>query len=367
MNLPNIQIARGIAATLVVIAHANLIINKDLFNGFFIVGWSGVDFFFVISGFIIFLTNQKYFENKSNFTTYAKKRLIRVIPAYWICLTIFALILYVMFERTSTISIFSSQPEGFAIRFLKSLFLLPTDIHSNEYPMLPVAWTLTYEMMFYLLFAACFFVSRRLALIFGFIWLSLIVARITSFIEASFDDTIFYIVTEPKNIEFLLGCLTAHIFTKYTITDRNRSILLVLGITTLAVAWINTWLDFIWFGKNITIQFGLPFFLITLAIAKEELKTNYPSQAKKFFIFIGDASYSIYLTHYPLLLIFSSLTRNIEINGYILFFCLLTITIFLGLIFYKVIEKPITNYAKRKFLYNRPKPASEAHTAVPQQ
>jgi len=366
MNLPNIQIARGVAATLVVFAHANLIINKDLFNGFFIIGWSGVDFFFVISGFIIFLTNQKYFANKSNFITYAKKRLIRVVPTYWICLTLFGLALYLMFERNSPNPIFSTQPEGFATRFIRSFFLLPTDIHSNEYPMLPVAWTLTYEMMFYLLFAACFFLSKRAALIIGGIWFSLIAARILNFYEASFDNTLFYIITEPKNIEFLLGCLTAYLFTRYTFTYRTRGILLSLGLAALAIVWVNTWLDFIWFGKNISVQFGIPYFLITLAIAKEEININRHNSVKKFLIFIGDASYSIYLTHYPLLLVFASFSRNKGINDYVLFFCLLTVSIILGAIFYRIIEKPIIESAKRKFLKNNSNAQSDLSFAIQQ-
>ena len=269
-----------------------------------------------------------------------------------------------MLERNSPTPIFSIQPEGFATRFISSFFLLPTDIHSNEYPMLPVAWTLTYEMMFYLLFAACFFVSKRAALVIGGIWLSLIAARILNFFEASFDNTLFYIITEPKNIEFLLGCLTAYLFTRYTFTYRARGILLFLGLATLAVAWVNTWLDFIWFGKNISVQFGIPYFLITLAIAKEEININRHNSVKKFFIFIGDASYSIYLTHYPLLLIFASLSKNRGINDYVLFFCLLIASIILGAIFYKIIEKPIIELAKRKFLKTKSNTESDLRSAI---
>ena len=43
--LHNIQISRGIAAAMVLLAHANLLIDKTLFEGVFIIGWCGVDFF----------------------------------------------------------------------------------------------------------------------------------------------------------------------------------------------------------------------------------------------------------------------------------------------------------------------------------
>jgi len=54
-TLYNLQIFRGIAAILVLLAHANLLIDRNIFRGMFIPGWSGVDFFFVLSGFIIII------------------------------------------------------------------------------------------------------------------------------------------------------------------------------------------------------------------------------------------------------------------------------------------------------------------------
>jgi len=350
MNIQNIQIARGIAAILVLITHTNLIINKSLFNELLIIGWSGVDLFFVLSGFIIFLTNQKHFENKSYLKIYLKKRIIRVIPTYWACLIIFSFASYVMIERYSTTVLFIHQPEGFIEGFAKAFLLCPTDIHSNKFPMLPVAWTLTYELMFYLLFATCFFLSRRIILITVTIWLFLITARISNILEVSFENKFFYIITEPRNIEFLLGCLAAYIFTKDVISNRGRNILIILGLSTLTIAWINTWLDFRWFDKNIAIQFGFPYFLITLAIVKKENNSIHLSPAKKFFTLAGDASYSIYLTHYPLILILVFLFRDTGINEYSLFFCFLAISILFGIGFYKSIEQPLIKYAKQIIL-----------------
>ena len=73
--LSSIQVLRGIAAVMVV-----------MFHGLgFQIGSSGVDIFFVISGFIMFHTNRNAFGLTGAAILFFKRRLLRIAPLYWLC------------------------------------------------------------------------------------------------------------------------------------------------------------------------------------------------------------------------------------------------------------------------------------------
>ena len=70
---------RGGMTLLVVLAHINLLVDCNLFHGLFIQGWCGVDFFFVLSGFLMIWT----YNERTSPIAYVKKRFIRIYPVYW--------------------------------------------------------------------------------------------------------------------------------------------------------------------------------------------------------------------------------------------------------------------------------------------
>lgn len=87
---------RGIAAILVVLYHFTIVFKDQLgysfFNGFFLFGQSGVDFFFILSAFVI---TYRYFHvkaNKESVAIFVKKRFMRIYPLYWIVCGIVLLI-----------------------------------------------------------------------------------------------------------------------------------------------------------------------------------------------------------------------------------------------------------------------------------
>ena len=80
-SISNIVIARAVMALVVMLAHANLIVNRDLFHGIFIQEACGVDFFFVLSGFLVAWL---YKDKAITGIEWFKKRFIRIYPAYWI-------------------------------------------------------------------------------------------------------------------------------------------------------------------------------------------------------------------------------------------------------------------------------------------
>ena len=112
------QIMRGVAAILIVIGHATVLVGSA----------AAVELFFIISGFMMMLTSENGLQR------FFTKRIIRIIPLYWIVTAAF-----VLFVRPTTFTV---------SYFIKSLFF----INWNNPPILNVGWTLNCEVRFYVFF-----------------------------------------------------------------------------------------------------------------------------------------------------------------------------------------------------------------------
>lgn len=147
-----IEISRGIAALLVVCFHASGTIGLSKYFGktpsldVFNFGYAGVDFFFVLSGFIIFYSTTKNHGNISAAITYFNHRLIRIYPIYWLICLILLPLTYLMGHSVGAVAV------------VMDFLLIPR----GELPFVPAAWTLRHEMLFYITFLL-FFVNVRFA------------------------------------------------------------------------------------------------------------------------------------------------------------------------------------------------------------
>lgn len=139
--LANLQALRALAAIGVVIFHVGLMPGTGLP---FQVGAAGVDIFFVLSGFII------AYSSSRDARQFLPRRLVRVLPAYWIATVIAA-----------AFTLQKMPLPDAADWLMQSLFYLP---HPQGRPVLIfVAWTLVYELAFYLLYWLAFLAGVRRA------------------------------------------------------------------------------------------------------------------------------------------------------------------------------------------------------------
>lgn len=153
--LQSVQVARGVAALLVVLFHlggalaAPKYFSSPLLRHIFAAGGTaGVDFFFVLSGFIIPLVHWTDVNRPERFARYVTKRVIRIYPTYWlVLLTVCAIACLVP-------SVQSGAPSD-PLSWLRTLALAPQDpalVGGTGAPVIIVAWSLQYEVIFYLLF-----------------------------------------------------------------------------------------------------------------------------------------------------------------------------------------------------------------------
>src|ERR1700760_1806110 len=84
-----IQVFRFIAALMVIILHSTYYLSERLIPGFptYAAGYNGVCLFFVISGFVMIISSQKLLNAAGGWKIFAVKRVIRIVPVYWIITT----------------------------------------------------------------------------------------------------------------------------------------------------------------------------------------------------------------------------------------------------------------------------------------
>lgn len=315
----SIQILRGLAALLVVLYH---IAKKGVVAGaypsnFFEFGQFGVEIFFIISGFIMsYITAGK----DINVSSFMVKRAVRILPMYWFFSTIAlcALIAIPTLAFTHT-----DLPPG----IISSYLLLPEPDHSL---LLLVGWTLSYELLFYMVFALATKVSGRpiaaaLALLWG---LSFVVPQ-GFYLNFVFND--FW-------AEFLAGTLL------FKIAGRKQ-LLVAAGVAALAV-----FLAFYWHGlpHRRSVYFGLPALAVfAIVVGLEDVIKRWHS---KFVVpalkFLGDASYSIYLSHFfslnlGYLIIYKILKLSGAGGGAIYMIFSIVLCLFAGSLAHVLLEKRI--------------------------
>src|SRR5690349_6810235 len=152
-QLKYVQILRGFAAMAVVLFHLDgftlSYLNHSLFH--FSYGIMGIDFFFVLTGFIITYIHLKETQHHGSVKKFLLKRFVRVYPLYWVVLVlIIGLESPEFYDKPTLITAINpATPEGL-VNIIKNIVLFP--LPDSSMPV-GLAWGLSHAIAFYLLFA----------------------------------------------------------------------------------------------------------------------------------------------------------------------------------------------------------------------
>lgn len=326
---------RGLAASAVVFAHCSAYLKDGtLVHKLLSIGTAGVDFFFILSGFIIYYS---YSDTKtSKLLDYLSHRFKRIYPIYWITTLIFVALILLCNSLTTKPLIETSYFSFYNI--LKNITLYPFPGWPSTQPINPVAWTLSFEILFYLVFSLRY-ISVRLYTVIEIVWATVIVVNVRfQFLENSF-------LTSKYILLFLMGEFVA----KTYLNSKSRHIegiyILVPAILCISA---EVYLEINGMIYLRTILFGLGFsLLIFYTLINSRKSTRYYPMLR----FLGDASYSIYLTHYWVVtILFIGLFKLTKTNIFLPYVILIVacVGIVSGLFMYKFVEKPLIHFNANK-------------------
>lgn len=283
----SIQFLRAIAALAVVAFHTdgNVALygwTPHAFSRVAHYGEIGVDIFFVISGFVIALVSAGAPPGVRTAREFLAARVARIVPIYWLVSAAFAALLLAApayFEPWT----FGST-HVVAANLLASFVFVPSLNASGLIaPVLNVGWTLNYEAWFYVVFAVALCVTRRpLALVAA-------VLAGTSLLRLAHGAGVpFLFYTNPIVLEFVAGCCLGTWYARGARLPLRAALAVLVGVIVLHRFYAPTLTE-----DNRFVVFGLPAFALVATALSLETRVRWG----RLMLRLGDASYSLYLTH----------------------------------------------------------------------
>jgi exopolysaccharide production protein ExoZ len=277
-----VQVMRFVAALMVLVSHATAVVadkHLSLLVPRWVNGHSGVDIFFVISGFVMYSSCAGGEAEEGAWKRFALKRIARVVPLYWIATTAKLVLLLA--------APWATQSSGISIRhvlasyaFLPQLFPVGTPV-----PVLPVGWTLNFEMFFYAMCAIALYWHRRPLSIVGPAFAILAVLGISSHVTGPMETT----YANPLLLEFLAGMFVA----KYA--ETLRQLHWPIAVLALIAGMLGDLLiDADGATSRVLLWGGASAIAVAGAVS---LESRIRAHIGRRLLLLGDASYALYLVH----------------------------------------------------------------------
>lgn len=324
-ELKTLQVGRGLAALAVVLYHASLTLAlpkylDDPVAPWALAGSSGVHFFFVLSGVIITLAHLGQINQPQKAPVFLWRRFRRIYPPLWVA---------------CGLSIIGMMFVGGGLPDAGSLFSTFAATPVEHETVLAVEWTLRHEIVFYILFALLIF-NARLGVAALAIWFS--ASLFGFFADLKFPVSFW---CSPYHILFLFGIISALVMRRDV---KKPRLLAWLGVSIFLCSWIGVLVAKEETDHPLAIAcFGVGAALSIIGFAKlEELGEV---RVWPWLEYLGDASYSIYLTHFLAISLLAKIVTRLDAAAHLpalVWFVLVSAASLLaGMAFYQGVERPL--------------------------
>jgi peptidoglycan/LPS O-acetylase OafA/YrhL len=313
MKLDWVQGLRGIAVLLVVLTHGRFFLdgtpNEGLASAIFLPGAMGVDLFFLVSGFIMVYTTRNAGGPRAA-ALFAAKRFARIWPAY-----VVVTLAWIFIKRDG---LWFFQDAEHLQALFQSLSLRP--VVPQDAPffglVFPLAWTLAFEMYFYLVFCVSMFAGRlRWLVLASWMLLTLVLLPMTAggpTLDVRqyllFDSAYLQLVTNPIIWEFVAGMAVGLLYLNPNVRFPNAALAWQAMVCSVGFVLWWGWSGVGAFHGPKGWGWPLALMLLALAVASKTVTLRTP----RWLQWVGNVSYSMYLTHFLGQVV---LTRWLEQHG----------------------------------------------------
>ncbi|MDH7551892.1 acyltransferase family protein [Stenotrophomonas geniculata] len=357
-KLDVIQALRGIAALLVVFYHGVGYQPQSKEPGiehvFSMIGASGVDLFFMISGFIMVYATRGSAGGFDDSATFLIKRVARVFPVYLVATALYVPMMLAMGNHVGHIDIMT-QPS----QILRSVLMIPTNFGSRAPyfggSVLHVGWTINYEVYFYALFALSMMFGRlrwiALSAIAGALLLALPLLvsspSLDAYVDYGFHGPLNF-ATNPMLWEFFIGVVIGRIYlTSFTISKTTAYLLAAVALSVLVWFLVN----------NVSPKFGLtgwgiPYaaLLFVLTIGSKTMEFQWP----RALVWTGNISFSLYLVHpfviHPAYQLFWGETTAAFMNNVWFMLILASLSLAMAAVSHRYLEVGLSEWVRKRAL-----------------
>src|SRR5271169_2094357 len=293
-RLDSLDALRGIAALLVASYHTSELLrsphyyNHPVWFNCFSLGGTGIIVFFILSGFVISSIADGRIGHKYIFLHYIYRRTVRIYPLYWLYLLLFVLLVW---QHTGQL------PQLGSSFWLGSVLLWPV----GSYPFLAAGWTLTFELFFYLAYGSL--IVSRWFFIGWIVWIATLLWTITSGIPQlrTAMNSVVAVASNQVDLLFFFGIAVFWL-------HRGRCGRLFGAKTAVigAAIFLATGLFEVFYGEVDSLVPELPLAFATCLVMLSLLSRERYGQRRVAYMLVklGMASYSIYLSHTPVLYLF---------------------------------------------------------------
>jgi exopolysaccharide production protein ExoZ len=336
-----VELGRGLAALAVVLYHASGMMNLPQYSGhIFIEAWTfwgflGVDFFFVLSGFIILHVHFQDIGKSQRALRYGWRRLTRIFPTYWLVLALGLVVNQLLQSDKVPLTASWLANEG---------LLLP-----GFEPWLGPAWTLRYELTFYALFSVLLF-NRRAGWLVLAAWFLMILGVNRHLPNQSTGAEVWSawsVFTSPYNLDFFMGMSLA--WARRTGNNLPKITAVFAALGAGFVVWsLRYGID--WFSA---VRYPCCGFVCAALLGCLLMIDRRGWTLPKAFTLLGSVSYSLYLSHTISIGVFLASLAHLG-----LYRSIPEIAVYLGAIaaalvfaygIYRFVEVPILDWARTKF------------------
>lgn len=299
---------------------------------------AGVDIFFVVSGFIMVHASGDLLGRAGAPRLFLSRRIARIVPLYWAATTLFLLVGLVLPAALN-----SGVPDLTQIA-ASYLFWPAVSAQGLVHPIYSLGWTLNYEMLFYVLFAAGLALPARWSLPAVALMLGLLVAAERA---AGPLPLPFGFWGQPIVLEFAAGMGIAVLRRKgLRLAGPWRLVVAAVGLAVLLVAAHGPGPEEPW---GSTLWRGSAAVLLVLAAACGRERAAPPSVPVRALAAVGDASYALYLVHPFVIRGMREVFLRLGLASPALYVALaLAGAVVAALLVYRLFETPMTRLMRRR-------------------